>query len=114
MELLAKDGNASDAAERLAILSRGCSPDAEFWNPDDTIHGVPELSDAIAQPRTSFPKAAVPFGRLNEHPGPFRVDWSTRRNDGREALEGIDVGDIDKEGKLRRLVPFTGRTPHAS
>lgn len=114
MELLAKAWNTSDAAERRALLHRCCSPTAEFWNPHDPPHGVPELSDAIGQFRTSFPRAPVVFGSVDEHHGHFRVSWSTQWNDGREALEGIDVGQIDKEGRILRLVSFTGPTPRSS
>ncbi len=111
VQKLAKAWNTEDADERMRLLEETCASDAEFVSPYGVTHGTSEYGRGIAIFRKSFKKARSAHGHPDEHHGCLRFAWTTNWNDGREPLLGIDFGELDRSGKIRRLVSFTGPTP---
>jgi hypothetical protein len=109
---LARAWNTPDEDERLGLLRETCREDAEFASPHGQSHGLDEYARGIALFRKSFKKARAVHGVPDEHHGFFRFAWTTQWNDGRPPVVGADFGELDQEGKVRRLVSFTG-TPTA-
>ena len=108
VQKLARAWNTEDRDDRTRLLEETCAVDAEFVSPYGVTHGIEEYARGIAIFRKSFRKARSVHGRPDEHHGFFRFAWTTNWNDGREPLRGLDFGELDRAGKVRRLVSFTG------
>jgi hypothetical protein len=103
--------NSTDDGERRRLLARCCTPDAEFSNPYGDWGGVEGLARAITEFRSAFPQAVCRFGDADEHHGWFRLMWATQFNDGRPDLAGEDFGELAADGRIRRMVSFSGPVP---
>jgi hypothetical protein len=111
VQKLAKAWNTEDPDERLRLLEETCTADAEFTSPHGVTHGIAEYARGITIFRKSFKKARSAHGPPDVHHAFLRFAWTTSWNDGREPLVGIDFGELDRSGKIHRLVSFTGPTP---
>ena len=49
---------------------------------------------------------------VDEHHGMLRFLWTMFGADGRPLVEGFDIGELDSDGRLKRMTGFSGRSPH--
>jgi len=113
IDAFARAWNTGNDAERWALLSAACVPDAVFVAPQGQTCGVEALGASIAEFRRAFPAAIVSFGAPDGHGGFARVAWTTRWNNGQLPLAGEDFAQLAADGRIRLLVSFDG-VPAAS
>lgn len=108
IDAFARAWNTGNDAERLALLTTACVPDAVFVAPQGQICGVEALSANIAEFRCAFPSATVSFGSPDGSGGFARVAWATCWNNGQPPLTGEDFAQLSDDGRIRLLVSFDG------
>ena len=108
IDAFARAWNSGNDAERLALLSAACLPDAVFVAPQGQTCGVAALSANIAEFRRAFPAATVSFGAPDGYGGFARAAWTTRWNNGQPPLAGEDFAQLAADGRIRLLVSFDG------
>jgi len=106
VEHLTKAWTTTDRDERRRLLGLACRPDAEFLSPHGHNRGTEEYARGIDIFRSSFPKSRTVHGPPTHHHRSLAYRWRTEWNDGRPPLDGIDVGELAEDGRIRRLVSF--------
>jgi len=101
-----------DPAVRRALLARCWSVDGVYCDPLGRATGRDALADLIGGFQTAQPGARIEVASgVDEHDGHLRFGWRLLAPDGSVALEGMDVGELDGDGALRRIVGFFGPLP---
>ena len=104
--------NETDAGERGHLLQRSLSDDAELVDPLGRWHGVDGVSDRIARYHSTAPGTkVVPGSGVDTHNDVERYAWKTVDPTGSEIMEGLDVTERDRVGRLHRIVMFHGPLP---
>jgi hypothetical protein len=74
--------------------------------------GVDGVSDRIAQYHSSAPGTkVVPGSGVDTHNNVERYSWKIVDAAGNEIMEGLDVTERDRAGRLHRIVMFHGPLP---
>lgn len=98
-----------DHATRLDLLERVWNANGQLLDPplDGTgIDAIAELTDAVL---ALYPKHRfVRTTEVDAHHGFARYGWSLVDPTGTPAVTGIDVAELDDDGKLVRIVGFFG------
>ena len=101
-----------DEATRRALLDQSWAEDGTYADPEGRIEGREALIEAIADFHQSRPGIRIevrsPIDGFGRH---FRFVWATVDGDGGVLREGIDVGELDEDGRIRSIVGFFGITP---
>lgn len=103
--------NATDEAERRRLLERAWTEDGAYTDPTAYVAGREALIAHIGAfhgrtPGTWFDVIAGPDGHHQ------RVRFIWRLNANRITLrEGLDVGELAEDGRLRGIVGFFGPLP---
>lgn len=98
-----------DAAIRERLLAEAWAPDGVLLDPPITGEGRDGIARAAAALQQQFPGHG--FRRttaVDAHHGVARYGWVLESPDGTAVLAGLDVADVDAEGRLRRIVGFFG------
>jgi hypothetical protein len=102
----------ADDTERLEHLTPHLAADFVFVTPAAVVDGAEGLSDAFGRSRhdewrhTSLRRTSP----VELHHGYFRFAWQ-RVERGDVVMEGWGFGQVDDEGRLRRVVTFDGMVP---
>lgn len=101
-----------DATARRALLDSCWADDGEYCDPASRVTGRQALSDLIGAFQDRQPGARIePTSGVDEHDGFVRFTWRMIAADGSTASGGIDFGELDGAGRLRRIVGFFGPPP---
>jgi hypothetical protein len=107
--------NEPDEAKRRELLQRSWADDGIFQDPRDRAEGRDALLALIAGFRQAFAGATIDLtSGIDEHHGLVRFTWAINDKDGKTALEGIDFGELDSDGRLKQIYGFWGPPPPAS
>jgi hypothetical protein len=101
--------NTADPDKRVALLQGVWSEDGVYRDPTATAEGAAALSEVIAEFLLTFPDhALVMTSAVDQHHDVLRFGWQIETSGGELVLEGLDFGQLDEEGRLRRIWGFFG------
>lgn len=104
--------NETDEAARRKLLDHGWADDGVYCDPTATVNGRDALVAHIAGFHQQFPGAHIDQASgVDEHDGWLRFAWTMLGPDGATIMDGIDVGELGPDGRLRRIVGFFGPFP---
>jgi hypothetical protein len=104
-----------DPTVRLPLLEKAFVADAKLIDPPIDGEGHQGISDMMTAVLQHY--AGHTFRRvsgIDEHHGFARYGWELLAPDGAVALAGIDVAEVDDNGRLVRVVGFLGSLPDAA
>jgi hypothetical protein len=95
--------------DRRAMLNRVWTDDGTYTDPVSHVEGREALIKRITAFLEKFPGAKiVPSSHVDLHHDLLRFTWRLVSADGRTLNEGIDFGEVAKDGRLKRIVGFFG------
>jgi hypothetical protein len=103
-----------DAARRLDLLRGVWSLEGRLVDPPFESRGHQGISEQAAALLAQFPGHR--FERttaVDAHHGMLRYGWRLLSPAGAPVVEGVDVADLDVDGRLSRVVGFFGAQPPA-
>src|SRR5262245_29063899 len=104
--------NENDEAERRRLIERCRSAGCTIQAPNAQIAGRDDVLAAIRAFRVSRPDdRAVLTTEIDCHHHVFRFAGHVMRPDGTTYSEVLDVGEVDAEGRITRVLTFTGTLP---
>jgi len=104
--------NESDVAQRRLLLERSITADTELLDPTGRWRGIDGFSERIDNYLSSAPGThVVQSSGLDAHNHVVRYSWSVVDGDGRELIQGLDVAERARDGRLRRISMFHGPLP---
>lgn len=101
-----------DATRRLELLSGVWADDGELLDPPFDGTGPDAIAGLVDAVLTHYPEHR--FERttgVDAHHAFARYGWALVAPDGAVAVAGVDVAQLDDEGKLVRVVGFFGDLP---
>jgi hypothetical protein len=106
--------NETDADKRSALIEKCWADSATYTDPMADVSGRDALDETIVgfHQQMSGARIVVSSG-LDEHHDRVRFGWQLLQEDGTMRMEGIDVGQIDGDGRLTSIVGFWGVSPPA-
>ncbi len=103
--------NEADTARVRAHLERSVAPDVLFIDPANTTRGIDELEAMIVRARQERPTAAyLRTSGVDGHNRRYRYRWEVHI-DGKLAVPGMDVTNVDEEGRIVQIDGFFGDFP---
>jgi SnoaL-like domain len=107
--------NEPDEATRRACLERSWAEDGVYCDPTARAEGrealVAHIGRFLAERRGH--RIEVASG-VDAYGSQLRFAWRMRGPDGEVLLEGLDFGELDDSGRLKRIVGFFGPLPTAA
>jgi hypothetical protein len=104
--------NEPDAATRLKILERCWADDGAYVDPNVELRGRSALCEHISKVQAGRPGARLEMmSGVELHHHVVRFLWRLVRADGRAGETSIDVGEVDADGRLTKIVGFFGEPP---
>ncbi len=101
--------NATDDADRLAVVERTWAADATSSDPLAAVTGHAELTEMFAAFHVTYAGSSFrQKGGVDAHPDLVRWGWEMVGPDGTVLLDGIDVAVIDSDGRIAHLAGFFG------
>lgn len=104
----------TDAARRAGAIRAIWSAEGRLVDPPLEAVGHAGISDQAATLQSQFPGHR--FERttaIDAHHQSLRYGWRLVSPAGASVLEGIDIADLDVDGRLSRVVGFFGAQPPA-
>jgi len=101
-----------DATRRASMIERVWAADGRLIDPPFAAEGHSGISEMMAAAQTQFP--GHHFRRtsgIDAHHDHLRFGWELVAADGSVTLSGTDVGELDADGRLRRITGFFGPLP---
>ena len=104
--------NEPDLAARRQLLDKAWATAGTYTDPTVQLEGRDALAQHISGFQKGLPGATiVPTSRTDVHHGTLRFSWRILKADGSTLSEGIDFGELDADGRIRRIVGFFGPFP---
>jgi enamine deaminase RidA (YjgF/YER057c/UK114 family) len=104
--------NEPDAATRLKLLQRCWADDGAYVDPNVELRGRSALCEHISKVQAGRPGARLEMmSGVELHHHVVRFLWRLVRADGRAGETSIDVGEVDADGRLTKIVGFFGEPP---
>jgi hypothetical protein len=101
-----------DEATRREMLEATWTDDGVYTDPGGTIDGREALIAAIADFQHSRPDVRIEVrSAVDAFGSHFRFVWATVDGAGEVLREGIDVGQLSKDGRIMSIIGFVGITP---
>src|SRR5262249_12421177 len=101
--------NEPDVARRRALLEKAWATDGIYTDPGAHVEGREALVQHISGFLQSLPGARiVATSRVDLHHDQLRFSWKLLKADGTTQIDGMDFGQLDASGHLRRIVGFFG------
>jgi len=101
-----------DPDTRRDLLAQSFNPEGQLADPPLDTSGLTGINDMMAAVQQQFPGHV--FRRTSEidgHHGFVRYGWELIDPEGRVALAGMDVGELDADDLLFRVTGFFGPLP---
>lgn len=106
--------NEKDEDRRRVLLARAWADGATYTDPMAHAAGVEELVSLISQFQGQMAGASiVQTTGVDEHHGRLRFGWAMKGPDGSTRMEGIDVGELAEDGRIKSITGFFGPLPPA-
>jgi SnoaL-like domain len=104
--------NEPDAAVRLEILERCWADDGAYVDPTVELRGRSALCQHISKVQAGRPGARIELmSGVDLHHDVVRFLWRLAHADGSFGETSIDFGEVDGDGRLKRIVGFFGEAP---
>ena len=104
--------NEPDEDARRALLERSWTDDGVYCDPTGRAEGRAALVAHIGGFHARMPGSRIELtSGVDEHDGLLRFTWSMLGPDSVVALDGMDFGELEDDGRLRRIVGFFGPFP---
>lgn len=101
-----------DAARRLAAIRESWNPEGRLVDPPMEACGHQGISDQAATLLAQFPGHRFERSTaIDAHHQFLRYGWKLVDANGAAVLEGLDVVELDVDGRLLRIVGFFGARP---
>ena len=99
-----------DPARRAALLERAWAENGIYTDPQAHVQGRTILATHIGLVQRQLPAGVhgVVVSAPDMHHGVFRFAWEFRDAKGKLFMKGEDFGEIDEDGRIRRIVGFFG------
>lgn len=104
--------NETDLALRARLIAGVWAADGRLIDPPFAAEGHAGIGEMAATLHAQFPGHR--FRRtsgIDAHHDQLRFAWELVGPDGAPALTGLDVGEVDADGQLRRITGFFGELP---
>jgi hypothetical protein len=101
--------NERDAARRAQLVEQAWGPDGQLTDPPMAAAGHAAISEMAAAMHSHYP--GHNFRRttaVDAHHDYLRFGWQLVGPDGAVAVAGMDVGEVTRDGRLRRITGFFG------
>jgi hypothetical protein len=101
--------NEEDPARRAALIEEAWAADGAYRDPLLAADGHEALSAMVETVHQHYPGHR--FARLtavDEHNGYARFGWQLAAPDGAVTVAGVDVAELDADGRLQRITGFFG------
>jgi len=99
--------NVDDPVRRRRLVESTTSKRARVTSPYGEHSGIAAQVGSIAEVRRAFPKLRCRGRLLGEHHGWVLFSWTTDFGGKRHPLRGIDVCQLDRKGRILRIVSFS-------
>lgn len=104
----------ADAGRRLAAIRDGWHPEGRLIDPPLEARGHQGISDQAATLLSHYPGHRFERSTaIDAHHQSLRYGWRLVDGNGAAVLEGVDVVDLDVDGRIARVVGFFGAQPPA-
>ena len=104
--------NERDENARRALLERSWTDDGVYRDPTARAEGREALVGHIGGFHARMPGNRIELASgVDEHGGLLRFGWRMVGPDGVAVLDGMDFGELDDDGRLKRIVGFFGPFP---
>lgn len=101
-----------DAQRRAAAVQRLWAPDGQLVDPPLAASGHAGIVQQADQLLAHFPgHRFVRSSGIDHHHGMARYAWQLLGPAGAVALEGIDIAQVDAQGRLQQVTGFFGPLP---
>jgi hypothetical protein len=101
-----------DATRRAAAVQRIWAAGGRLIDPPLDATGHSQIIQQAEQLLAQFPgHRFVRSSRIDSHHGMARYAWKLVGPSGAVALEGIDIAEVDPEGRLAQVTGFFGPLP---
>ena len=101
-----------DAGRRLAAIRAGWHAQGHLIDPPMEARGHQGISDQAATLQSQFPGHRFKRSTaIDAHHQSLRYGWKLLDGNGAAVLEGVDVVDLDVDGRFLRVVGFFGAQP---
>ncbi len=106
--------NATDPAERRAMVEDLCTADVRYTDPLADVTGRVELDGLIAAVQQQFPGFTfVLNGAVDAHHAQARFGWDLGPSAPPAPVAGFDVITVDDAGRMNLVLGFLDRVPSA-
>ena len=112
VELYGEAWHEPDDEARMALLERAWAPDGVYCDPRATVQGRDAVAAHLGAFQERMPGHSIVITTgVDEHDGWLRFGWRMLGAEGEPVLDGIDIGVLDADGRLKRIVGFFGPWP---
>ena len=102
----------ADAPRRAAVVQRIWAEGGQLVDPPLAATGHAGIVAQAVQLLTQFPgHRFVRSSGIDSHHGMARYAWRLVNADGTLVLEGIDIAQVDSQGRLQQVTGFFGPLP---
>ena len=104
--------NATDSAERRALIARLWADDGHYADPmmsADSAAGIDTMIGAVQQQFAGYRFA--PFGNVESHGSHLRFSWALNDPKGTVFARGTDVATLAADGRLQTVIGFIDQAP---
>ncbi len=103
--------NESDPSMVRSHLERALALGVEFIDPSIETHGLDEFEANVHNVQAELPGAQYSrTSGVDSHHSLHRYSWQISR-DGKIVVTGFDVTEVNREGKVTRVLGFFGPLP---
>ncbi len=101
--------NEPDIAARRELLEKAWAAGGTYTDPTVHLEGREALVQHISGFLKGLPGARiVPTSHADLHHGVLRFSWRILKPDGSTLSDGMDFGELDADGRIKRIVGFFG------
>ena len=101
-----------DETTRRRLLDESWAADGVYCDPNSIVVGRDALLEHIAEFREQRPDVRIEVrSGIDEHGTHFRFGWATVDGAGSDLRDGIDVGQLDDDGRIASIIGFFGPLP---
>jgi hypothetical protein len=98
-----------DVSKRTHMLKKTWARPGTYTDPTAHVEGREALIAHIGKFLEQYPGAQIVVSSaVDTHHERFRFRWKMLGADGSTALEGMDFGELDEKGQIRRITGFFG------
>ena len=101
--------NERDPAKVRSHLVKALAPDVQFIDPSVETNGIDEFEANVHAVHARIPGADYSrTSGIDGHHHLYRYSWQISL-DGEVALPGLDVAEVDEDGRVARVLGFFGQ-----